>query len=497
MPARIVQVPEIPRTKSGKIVELAVRDVIHGREVKNREALANPEALEHFRDRAGAARLSRLCTAELRPRQTPAEAVVEDSDQPPRRVCLSARGSGYARVIEAPDTDMTAMDHAVILSACRTPIGSFGGAFKDLSAADLGAIVIREAIARAGVDAADIGDVIMGCVLQAGAGMNVARQAAIKAGVPVEVPAETINRVCGSGLQAVVHAVEAVKAGYVDLVLAGGTESMSNAPYLLKGARWGYRMGNAEVVDSMLHEGLTCAIEGCHMGMTAEEVGAALRRLARGPGRVRRREPAARRGRRAVRRVRSRDRAGRGAAAQGPPLRVTQDEYPRAGTTAEKLAALKPAFAKDGTVTAGNASGINDGAAALVVATEQKAQRAGTHSRSRASCRTARPASTRRSWAWDRSPAMRKAADRAGLSLGRPRSLRAERSLRLAVARGRPRARPRSARRSTSTAARSRSAIRSAPAARASSPRWCTRCRRAAAGAARRRCASAAGWAPR
>src|SRR5215204_1635704 len=164
------------------------------------------------------------------------------------------------------------MDSAVILSACRTPIGSFGGALKDLSAADLGAIVIREAIARAGVNAADIGDVIMGCVLQAGAGMNVARQAAIKAGVPVEVPGETINRVCGSGMSAVVHAVEAVKAGFIDLMLAGGTESMSNAPFLLKGARWGYRMGNAEVVDSMIQEGLTCAIEGCHMGNTAEEV---------------------------------------------------------------------------------------------------------------------------------------------------------------------------------------------------------------------------------
>src|SRR6476469_4501038 len=161
---------------------------------------------------------------------------------------------------------------AVVLSACRTPIGAFGGAFKDLSASDLGAVVIGEALRRADVRGGDIGDVIMGCVLQAGAGMNVSRQAALKAGVPVEVPGETINRVCGSGLQAVVHAVEAVKAGFIDLMLAGGTESMSNAPYLLKGARWGYRMGNGEIVDSMLHEGLTCAINGCHMGMTAEEV---------------------------------------------------------------------------------------------------------------------------------------------------------------------------------------------------------------------------------
>jgi acetyl-CoA C-acetyltransferase len=161
---------------------------------------------------------------------------------------------------------------AVILSACRTPIGSFGGTLKDLSASDLGAVVIREAIRRAGVQPSDLGDVLMGCVLQGGAGMNVARQAAIKAGVPHEVPAETVNRVCGSGLQAVVHAVEATRVGYTDLVLAGGTESMSNAPYLLPGARWGYRMGHAQAYDSMLMEGLTCAMQGCHMGMTAEEI---------------------------------------------------------------------------------------------------------------------------------------------------------------------------------------------------------------------------------
>ena len=161
---------------------------------------------------------------------------------------------------------------AVILSACRTPIGAFGGAFKDLSAVDLGTIVIREAVARAGVKPADVGDVVLGCVLQAGNGMNVARQAALKAGLPVETPGETVNRVCGSGMQAVVHAVEAIRVGYVDTVLAGGTESMSSATYLLKGARWGYRMGNAEAIDSMLHEGLTCAIAACHMGITAEEV---------------------------------------------------------------------------------------------------------------------------------------------------------------------------------------------------------------------------------
>ncbi len=160
----------------------------------------------------------------------------------------------------------------VVLSACRTPIGSFGGTLKDMSASDLGAVVIREAIARTAIDPAAVGDVIMGCVLQGGAGMNVARQAALRAGVPREIPSETVNRVCGSGLQAVIHAVEAMQTGYIDLAVAGGTESMSNAPYFLKGARWGYRLGHAEVSDSLLVEGLTCAIENCHMGMTAETI---------------------------------------------------------------------------------------------------------------------------------------------------------------------------------------------------------------------------------
>jgi acetyl-CoA C-acetyltransferase len=269
------------------------------------------------------------------------------------------------------------MTTAVILSACRTPIGSFGGALKDLSAADLGAIVIREAIARAGVNAADIGDVVMGCVLQAGAGMNVARQAAIKAGVPVEVPAETVNRVCGSGLQAVVHAVEAVKAGYIDLMLAGGTESMSNAPFIMRGARWGYRMGNAEILDSMLLEGLTCAIKGCHMGITAENV---VKQF--GVSRQDQDAFAAESQRRAEHAINAGAFDDEIVAVEipqkkGAPTRVTRDEYPRAGTTAEKLAGLKPAFAKDGSVTAGNASGINDGAAALVIATEEKARALG------------------------------------------------------------------------------------------------------------------------
>ena len=266
------------------------------------------------------------------------------------------------------------MKTTVIVSACRTPIGSFGGSLKDLSAADLGAIVIHEAVGRASVDVKDIGDVIMGCVLQAGAGMNVARQAALNAGVPVEVPAETVNRVCGSGLQAVIHAVEALGAGYSDLIVAGGTESMSNAPYLMKGARWGYRMGNAEVIDSMLGEGLTCAINSCHMGLTAEEVANRY-----GISRDDQDAFAAESQRRAEHAITSGafDReivAVDVPQKKGAPIRVVRDEYPRPGTTAEKLAALRPAFATKGTVTAGNASGINDGAAALVIATEHKAK---------------------------------------------------------------------------------------------------------------------------
>ena len=138
----------------------------------------------------------------------------------------------------------------VVAGACRTPIGAFGGALKDLGAVDLGAIVIREAIDRTGVKPEDVGDTVMGCVLQAGAGMNVARQAGLKAGLPVSIPGETANRVCGSGLQAVVHAVEAIRVGYVDTTVAGGTESMSNAPYLLKGARWGYRAGMKDATNA-------------------------------------------------------------------------------------------------------------------------------------------------------------------------------------------------------------------------------------------------------
>jgi acetyl-CoA C-acetyltransferase len=266
-----------------------------------------------------------------------------------------------------PANEVTTMD-VVILSACRTAIGSFGGTLKDIPAADLGATVIKEALSRAGVSPAAVDDVILGCVLQAGSGMNVARQAAIKAGLPVEVPAETVNRVCGSGLQAVVHAAEAIRAGSASVIVAGGTESMSNAPYLLRGARWGQRMGHGEVTDSMIGDGLTCAIGACHMGHTAEEV-------ARRHGVTRAEQDACaaesqRRAGQAISEGRFREEIVGVDIPQkkGPAVRFDTDEYPRPETTVEKLAALRPAFARDGSVTAGNASGINDGAAALVVA---------------------------------------------------------------------------------------------------------------------------------
>lgn len=269
------------------------------------------------------------------------------------------------------------MEDALILSACRTPIGSFGGSLRDVSAPDLGAVVVREAIARANIDPAMLDDVVLGCVLQAGAGMNVARQAAVRAGVPFNVPAETINRVCGSGLQAVVHAAEAIRGGSAHLMIAGGTESMSNAPYVLGGVRWGMRMGHGEIVDSMLLDGLTCSLADCHVGMTAEEV-ATRYEISRAD-----QDAFA---------VESQRRAARAAAdgdfaaeivpvevpqRRGPATSVDTDEYPRADTTAAGLAGLRSAFKPEGTVTVGNASGINDGAAAVLVSSAARARELG------------------------------------------------------------------------------------------------------------------------
>ncbi len=309
-----------------------------------------------------------------------------------------------------------AHETAVILSACRTPIGAFGGTLRDICAVDLGAVVVREAASRAGVALSALDDVILGCVLQAGAGMNVARQAALKAGAPVDVPAETVNRVCGSGLQAVAHAANAVRLGQAVYAVAGGTESMSQAPYLLKGSRWGYRMGHAEVLDLLVGEGLTCAIEACHMGSTAEAVAERF-----GITRSLQDSYAADSQGKAAETI-----AGGGfreeivavdvPQAKGEPRRFDTDEHPRAGITVEVLAGLRPAFASGGTVTAGNASGINDGAAALVVASARTASQRGHE-----------PLATIRSFAvtgvapmlmgMGPVPAVRKALERAGLPI--------------------------------------------------------------------------------
>ena len=243
------------------------------------------------------------------------------------------------------------------------------------------------------------------------------------------------------------HAVEAIRVGYVDVIVAGGTESMSNAPYLLKGARWGYRMGNAEALDSMLAEGLTCAIERCHMGVTAEEVASAVRGLARRPGRVRRREPAARRGRdrerarSTMRSCRSRFRRRKGAACA---CCATNIRAP--GRPSRSSPRLKPAFAKDGTVTAGNASGINDGAAALVVASERRRRAARNARRSARILAYATTGVDPTIMGMGPVPAVRRRSNARGSAVERHRSLRAERGVRRAVARRRARARNRSRR---------------------------------------------------
>ncbi len=265
-------------------------------------------------------------------------------------------------------------DDVVILSACRTPIGTFGGALKDVSAVELGTLVVREALARAGVTAEQVDEVILGCILQAGQGMNPARQAAVRAGLPYEVPAHTVNKVCGSGLKAVMLATQAIRCGDAAVVVAGGTESMSRAPFLLPGARWGERLGHGKVLDHMLHEGLTDAFSDVAMGVTAENVAARF-----GLTRAEQDAFAAQsqsRAEQAVAEGRFRDEIvpvpvpGK----KGETRAVELDEHPRPGTTLETLGKLKPAFKPDGTVTAGSASGINDGAAALVLASAARAK---------------------------------------------------------------------------------------------------------------------------
>jgi acetyl-CoA C-acetyltransferase len=269
------------------------------------------------------------------------------------------------------------MPEAVIVTALRTPVGSFGGQFKDVPATELGAQVVRSALDQAGVPPDRVDEVLLGCVLQAGLGQNPARQVALAAGIDKSVPATTINMLCGSGLKAVTIATQMVRAGDAEVIIAGGIENMSRAPYLLPSARWGARMGPAELVDSMLHDGLIDAFHDIHMGVTAENVADEY-----DIGREEQDDFAAKSQQKAERAI-----------AEGlfkdeiVPIEVTarhgsqlfaQDEHPRPGTQVDALARLRPAFRREGgTVTAGNASGLNDGAAAVIVTSARAADEMG------------------------------------------------------------------------------------------------------------------------
>ncbi|MBT2733092.1 acetyl-CoA C-acetyltransferase [Carnobacterium sp. ISL-102] len=269
------------------------------------------------------------------------------------------------------------MTEAVIVSALRTPVGTFGGALKDVTAVDLGAAVVKKAIESINLDPAMIDELIFGNVLSAGLGQNVARQVAVKAGIPKHVPSFAINKVCGSGLKTVALAAQSILSGDNEIVIAGGTESMSQAPYVLPDARWGKRMGNGQMIDTMLTDGLTDAFHDIHMGVTAENIVEKYQFT-----REQQDELA----------VRSQNNAEKAVTSgrfkeeivpievpqrRGDPKIVDTDEHPRFGTTIESMGKLKPAFKKDGSVTAGNASGLNDGAAVLIVMSREKADELG------------------------------------------------------------------------------------------------------------------------
>jgi len=268
------------------------------------------------------------------------------------------------------------MKEVVIASAARTPIGNFNGSLSGVSAVDLGVVAVKEALNRAGVKPEMVDQTIMGCILQAGLGQGVARQVAIKAGIPVEKPAMTINMICGSGLRSVHLAVQAIISGESDIVVAGGTENMSAAPYLLMKARTGYRMGNGELIDSMVYDALTDVFNNYHMGITAENLAEKYNIT---------REEQDQFACTSQNRAEAAIKEGKFKEEIAPVVIQTKkgdvvvdtDEFPRPGVTIEALAKLRPAFKKDGTVTAGNASGINDGAAAIVVMSKEKADELG------------------------------------------------------------------------------------------------------------------------
>ena len=269
------------------------------------------------------------------------------------------------------------MAKAVIVSAARTPFGTLGGSLRDIPAVDLGAHVIREAVKRADIPGDMVDNVLMGMVLQGGAGQIPSRQASIKAGLPVEVPSETINKVCASGLRSVTLGETMIRAGDAEVIVAGGMESMSNAPFFLKKARFGYRMGNDNVFDLMVHDGLWCAFHNVHMAVhgstVAKEYG--ITRQEQDAYALRSQQLAGK----AVREGKFTDEIVAVPIPQkkGEPLLFSCDEGPRPDTTLEKLAALPPVFSPDGTVTAGNAPGVNDGAGAMVLMSESKAKELG------------------------------------------------------------------------------------------------------------------------
>ena len=280
------------------------------------------------------------------------------------------------------------MQDVVIVAATRTAVGSFQGSLAGIPAPELGAAVIRRLLEQTGLDAGQVDEVILGQVLTAGSGQNPARQAAIKAGLPVGVPAMTLNKVCGSGLKALHLGAQAIRCGDAEVIVAGGQENMSLAPYVMPGARTGLRMGHAKLVDSMIEDGLWDAFNDYHMGITAEKYGLTREEQDAFAAASQQKAIAAIEG------GRFRDEITPIQVPQrkGEPLSFDTDEQPRAGTTVEALAKLKPAFRKDGSVTAGNASSLNDGAAAVLLMSAAKAKALGP------------PGSTRRSWASARSP---------------------------------------------------------------------------------------------
>ena len=269
------------------------------------------------------------------------------------------------------------MKDVVIVSAVRTAVGTFGGALRDIPAIELGKVAIEEALKRAKIKPEQVEEVILGNVLQAGQGQNPARQVLIRSGIPKEVPATTINKVCASGLKSVMMAAQAIKAEDVDIVVAGGFESMSQAPFYVPGARWGYRMNDGALIDGMIHDGLLDIFNHYHMGVTAENVAErfGVSRQDQDALALKSQQNAGK----AIKEGRFKEEIAPVTIPQkkGNPIVFDTDEHPRPNTTKEALAALRPAFKKDGTVTAGNASGINDGAAALVVMSADKAKALG------------------------------------------------------------------------------------------------------------------------